>query len=80
MRSRLGSSMRVAVWIACLAAAARPQLASAQNVAFNKTVWVSSVLGPYAGSLAVDEIFSAQSRWISDTSQNHTLVVDLADV
>lgn len=57
-----------------------PQFSAAQNVAFNKTVWVSSVLGDYTGPLAVDEIFSSTSRWISDTSINHWLVVDLGAV
>jgi hypothetical protein len=56
------------------------QLGAAQNVAFNKTVWVSSVLAPYDGPFAVDELFSVGSRWISDTTLNHALVIDLADV
>ena len=33
--------------VACLAAAVLPQGAVSQNVAFNKTVWVSSVLDAY---------------------------------
>ena len=73
---------RQSSWVAamCLVAmAVLPHLASAQNVAFNKTVWVSSVLPPYDGPFAVDEIFSPVSRWISDTSINHFLVVDLED-
>jgi hypothetical protein len=66
--------------VAALAYLATVQLVSGQNVAFNKTVWVSSVLPPYDGPFAVDELFSPASRWISDATINHTLVVDLADV
>jgi hypothetical protein len=77
MRSPASSARAVAA-IAFLAVSA--QLVSAQNMAFNKTVWVSSVLAPYNGSLAVDEIFSSASRWVSDATLNHTLVVDLDDV
>jgi hypothetical protein len=33
--------------VACLAAAVLPQGAVSQNVAFNKTVWVSSVFNAY---------------------------------
>ena len=66
--------------VAALAYLATVQVVSGQNVAFNKTVFVSSVLAPYDGPFAVDELFSVGSRWISDTTLNHALVVDLADV
>mmetsp|Transcript_19354 Transcript_19354/g.50302 ORF Transcript_19354/g.50302 Transcript_19354/m.50302 type:complete len:1040 (+) Transcript_19354:66-3185(+) len=58
--------------------AALPMLTVAQNVAFNKSVLADSTLDPYPANLAVDEVFSRSSRWISDNrAVPHWLAVDL---
>eukprot|EP00038_Savillea_parva_P028868 m.67446 g.67446 ORF g.67446 m.67446 type:complete len:1024 (+) comp8441_c0_seq2:104-3175(+) len=60
-----------------------PACTLGQNIAYNKTVRVSSTLSPYEGRYAVDGIIARLSRWISDPASPTNipyLVVDLGDV